>query len=889
MNLKLRIGAKFVLMGFIICAALAWVVYAGYRSSVFALNNFKTTTSVKYPAMDKFQNLTLSLITLRNKSNEITSDYSMKSVLAAEEKRQNEEKILLAALDEVIFLKSDLKLALKIEEIENSVKECITHSREMVKFHIERINFFYEINGVYIPLSAMISLRELDHMNWVNDLRNAIEKSEEFKGQADPTKCGFGKWYSSAEIKVPRLREIFNKFDAPHKMLHEYAPKIKNLIKENRAADAEKILKSEVMSILNDIKSKFKEFREVTDALYKEASDKISGSYKNLGYQGDRSAGLMNEIQNAITLEIDGFVKKSEAELNSANRTISAIGFIIFFFVVIFVSFTAKDVNSIIKSINSESTKLIEAVKCGQLDVRGNPESVNFEFREIVAGINNLMDSFVKPLKLTSSYIADISRGNIPPVITEVYAGDFNEIKNNLNTCINAVNAMITDVNSLSAAAGKGDLKTRADASKHSGDFKKIVESMNGTLDLVIGPLRTAADCVSKISKGNMPPKITDEYAGDFNEIKNNLNTCIDAVNDLIKDSLALSGAACEGRLSVRADASRHSGDYKTIIEGFNGTLNAIIKPVEEAAACLSEMAEGNLDISVKGNYNGDHAKIKDSLNKTIDSINAILAQVSYSADQVNSGSRQVSDASQSLSQSATEAASSIEEISATMQEINSQTRQNAENAEQASKLSFETRGLAEGGNKKMSVMKKAMAEINDASNTVAKIIKTIDEIAFQTNLLALNAAVEAARAGKHGRGFTVVAEEVRNLSRKSAEAARVTAEMIKNSIQKAEFGNKVAEDTARSLEAIVSGTAKVTDLIGEISASANEQERSVNQINLGLTQIDQVTQQNTSTAEESAAASQELLSQSAELKNMLLKFRLKNSSVPAFSGRRNF
>jgi len=245
----------------------------------------------------------------------------------------------------------------------------------------------------------------------------------------------------------------------------------------------------------------------------------------------------------------------------------------------------------------------------------------------------------------------------------------------------------------------------------------------------------------------------------------------------------------------------------------------------------------------------------------------------------VNTGSRQVSDASQSLSQAATESASSLEEIGASMHEISSQAKQNAENATQANGLASDVRKSADEGSHKMGDMQRAMAAINESASNVAKIIKAIDEIAFQTNLLALNAAVEAARAGKHGKGFTVVAEEVRNLAQRSAKAAKETAEMIESSIKKTDAGSKIADETARALVEIVTGVTKVTDLVGEIAAASKEQEQGVKQVNTGIAQVDTVTQQNTATAEEAAAASEELSAQAVELKGMLERFKLKKTA----------
>ncbi len=260
---------------------------------------------------------------------------------------------------------------------------------------------------------------------------------------------------------------------------------------------------------------------------------------------------------------------------------------------------------------------LTHAAKAGQLDTRVDPDKYEGDLLLLAKGINDTLDAVIGPLNVAADYVDRISKGDIPPKITDSYNGDFNEIKNNLNQCIDAVNYLIADAGLLSRAAVEGKLDTRADATKHQGDFRKIVEGVNATLDAVIGPLNVAAEYVDRISKGDIPPKITDSYNGDFNEIKNNLNQCIDAVNLLISDSNLLAQAAIDGKLDTRADATKHQGDFRKIVEGVNNTLDSVIGPVKEAMRVAERYAKADFSTRVDENLRvaGDFVLFKNSLN----------------------------------------------------------------------------------------------------------------------------------------------------------------------------------------------------------------------------------------------------------------------------------
>jgi len=305
--------------------------------------------------------------------------------------------------------------------------------------------------------------------------------------------------------------------------------------------------------------------------------------------------------------------------------------------------------------------------------------------------------------------------------------------------------------------------------------------------------------------------------------------------------------------------------------------LRHMIATQKNKADLAQAIAAGDITRDVESA--SDRDQLGKALQRMTEKLRAVLGTVQAAALRIASGARQVSDSSGALSQGATEQASSLEEISSSMMEINSQTKNNADNAAQASDVVSQARTKAKDGALHMNRMIQAMSEIDESSQSIGRIIKVIDEIAFQTNLLALNAAVEAARAGSHGKGFAVVADEVRNLAGRSAKAARETAELIEGSMSRVRTGSEIAGQTAEALEGIVADVGRAADLVAEIAAASGEQAEGVAQVNMGLQQVEQVTQQNTVSSEQTAEAAAHLSTQAGDLHRVLDDFLLEESA----------
>ena len=277
----------------------------------------------------------------------------------------------------------------------------------------------------------------------------------------------------------------------------------------------------------------------------------------------------------------------------------------------------------------------------------------------------------------------------------------------------------------------------------------------------------------------------------------------------------------------------------------------------------------------VEGDFKGDFIKIKSTFNEILESLGDTFASINTSAEQVNSGAIQVSNSAQALSQGSTQQASAIEELSATLNEVSTQVKQNSKDAKNAYNIVTENTKAISACNEDMNNMLDAMEQIHTTSAEIANIIKVIDEISFQTNILALNAAVEAAREGS--KGFGVVADEVRRLASRSAEAAKQTAALIENSTKAVNKGSELAAETARSLGDIVNDSVTIQGLVKNITDASAQQAEAIVQINTGVDQISAVVATNTRTAIGAASASEELSQQSLILKNMIAKFRLAN------------
>ncbi|HET9599563.1 MAG TPA: methyl-accepting chemotaxis protein [Anaeromyxobacteraceae bacterium] len=442
-------------------------------------------------------------------------------------------------------------------------------------------------------------------------------------------------------------------------------------------------------------------------------------------------------------------------------------------------------------------------------------------------------------------------------------------------TVSRTIAAVTSEARRLTEAARRGDLATRGDLAAVHPEFQPIVEGMNATVEAFARPVEVTRATLDRISRGEMPERLTERWQGDFAAIQDALHRSVDAVEALVADAKRLASAAVEGALATRADPARHQGEFRAVIEGVNATLDATVGPVRASVTALERLAARDLTARMEGSFRGDHVRLKDAVNATAEHLQEALREVSRAVDQVAAASGQIASSAQLIASGASEQASSLEETGSQLDSMASMTRQASDGAQQASALAQQARAAAAGGADTIADMRRAVAEIKESAGATAQIIKEVTEIAFQTNLLALTAAVEAARAGDAGRGFAVVAEEVRGLALRSKEAACRTDALISRSVKQAEAGEASAADVEGQFATISAQVGKVSDIVAELAAASREQATGIAQVNGAVAQMSKVTQQNAASSEESSSAATELSVQADALAAVVASFQL--------------
>jgi methyl-accepting chemotaxis protein len=461
-----------------------------------------------------------------------------------------------------------------------------------------------------------------------------------------------------------------------------------------------------------------------------------------------------------------------------------------------------NNVGTVVQGLQKELMRLTDASRDGQLAERGKPDQFRGAYADIVRGVNAMLDAILLPIGEGNRILAQISDGKIDELIAQTYKGDHEKMKQAVNNVAAVLQGLQKELARLTEASKEGKLSERGNQDQFQGAYANIVRGVNAILDAVITPLNVSANYVDRISKGDLPPQITDTYHGEFNTIKNNLNTLIVAMNDVTHAS--------------------------------------------------EEIAQGNLTVVVRERSAQD--KLMQALSAMVAGLTRTVTNVRVIAGEVSSASQGISSASVQVSNGASAQAASAEEASSSMEEMVSNIKQNADNAQQTDKIATKSaKDAQESG--------KCVLEAVAAMKEIATRISIIEEIARQTNLLALNAAIEAARAGEHGKGFAVVAAEVRKLAERSQKAAgeinHLSGTTVKVSERAGEMLDKLVPDIQKTAELVQ----EITAASKEQDSGSEQINKAIQQLEKVIQQNASAAEEMASTTEELTGQADQLMS----------------------------
>ncbi|MCL2852956.1 MAG: methyl-accepting chemotaxis protein [Defluviitaleaceae bacterium] len=528
------------------------------------------------------------------------------------------------------------------------------------------------------------------------------------------------------------------------------------------------------------------------------------------------------------------------------------------------------------------------------------------------------------PIKRLVSLAGDVTSGNIHVNIdhSQVTKDEVGDLTRDIYGLVDVMRNIVQDLTRMNHEINViGDIEHRIDTGKYLKSFKKMVEGVNDTFGRQADDISVLLNALNKIKEGEFNVRV-DDLPGKKAILPQTLRDVLSNLKEVNESALYLSESAVNGKLDVKIDTSKFRGNWAGLISTLNNLMEAIETPlnriehnvvlmsdgdfsalngdfkgcfkvvqdacnrnnesaqsyIDEIAHVLERISQGDLTATIEQDYVGSYAPIKASLTTILESLNSTITGIQAAVDQVNEGAGLVSTSSIDIAEGAARQTSSIEELSNSIANIHEKATQANSNAASAKEGTIRSKEYAVHGREAVTSMADAMRKVETSTEDIGKIIDVITNIAFQTNLLALNASVEAARAGEHGKGFSVVADEVRTLAGRSQKSAAETTEIIGDDIKNVTAGAKAAEQVVAAFEVIVNNISEISSVVSQIADISMDQLQSTSTINTSISEIAEVVNDNSTTAEESAAAAQELSSQAEMLLQMISFFKVRTA-----------
>jgi methyl-accepting chemotaxis protein len=550
-----------------------------------------------------------------------------------------------------------------------------------------------------------------------------------------------------------------------------------------------------------------------------------------------------------------------------------------------FINDTIEGLRSNMKSFIADMHRMSDEHNKGDIDIVIPTEEFTGDFRTMAKGVNDMVAGHISVKRKAMACVAEFAKGNFDAPL-ERFPGKKAFINDNLEQLRSNLKSFITEMIRMSDEHTKGDIDVEIPTAKFTGDFRTMAQGVNDMVSGHISVKRKAMACVAEFGRGNFDAPL-ERFPGKKAFINDTIEQVRVHLKNLIGDTDVLVSSAAEGKLDFRADASRHLGDFGKIVLGINRTLDAVIEPVKEASIIISKIAGGDLAARVQGQYRGDHARIKDDLNKMASTLQESFRTIGQNAQALASSSEELTAVSHQMAGNAEETATQANVVSAASEQVSRNVATVAAGGEQ---MQASIREIAKNANEAARVAKNAVHSANATNVTVAKlgessteignVIKVITSIAQQTNLLALNATIEAARAGEAGKGFAVVANEVKELAKQTAKAT----EEISQKIEAIQGDTKAAVGAIGEItvvinqindisNAIASAVEEQTVTTNEINRSMAEAAKGVGDISKNITGVAVAAKDTTEGANNTQKAAQELTQMASRLQGLVSRF----------------